>query len=328
MQTKKPIINSELLQLVNGKVDDSRFETLKLSFVSSLLEGNPNSISFFNGGFVYLKHLEQTQIGVCLVNEKNKEKIPQQTIAIIVKDPYLAMAQVIFEYIGNGENYPTKYRNFSIENPNISPSAVIAESAKIGENVRILPFVYIGENVEIGDNCTIHSHVSLENCVIGEGSTIRSGAKIGTCGFGFVPNYTNGQHFPIPQISKVIIGKGVDIGANSTIDRGFLNNTKIGNFTKIDNMVHIGHGSAIGNSSFIAGGAMIAGSVEIGNFCMIGGLSAIAGGVILADKTSVMGHSGVASSVKNPGKTIWGMPAVEANLWKKMHIVAVKNATK
>ena len=328
MQTNKLIINSELLKLVNGAVEDSRFENLQLSSFSSLLEGNSQSISFFNGSFVYIKHLEKTQIGACFVNEKNKAKIPPQTVAIIVKDPYLAMAQVIFEYIGDGENYPTKYKDFSLASPHISPSSVISENANIGTNVRILPFVYIGENVEIGNNCTIHSHVSLENCVIGEGSTIRSGAKIGTCGFGFVPNYVNGQHFPIPQISKVIIGKCVDIGANSTIDRGFLNNTKIGNFTKIDNMVHIGHGSTIGNSSFIAGGAMIAGSVEIGNFCMIGGLSAIAGGVVLADSTSVMGHSGVASSIKNSGKTVWGMPAVEANLWKKMHILAVKNATK
>ena len=328
MQTKKPIINSELLKLVNGTVEDSRFEALQLCSVSSLLEGEPHSISFFNGSFAYFKNLEKTQIGACFVNEKNKKKIPPQTVAIIVKDPYLAMAQTVLEYIGDGENYPIKYKNFSLENPNISPSAVISENAKIGKNVQILPFVYIGENVEIGDNCTIHSHSSLEHCVIGEYSTIRSGARIGTCGFGFVPNYSNGQHFPIPQISKVIIGKGVDIGSNSTVDRGFLSNTKIGNFTKIDNMVHIGHGTTIGNSSFIAGGAMIAGSVEIGNFCMIGGLSAIAGGVILPDKTSVMGHSGVASSVEDSGKTIWGMPAVEATLWKKMHILAVKNAKK
>ncbi len=328
MQAKKSIINSELLELIGGTTEDSRFATLELSSFSSITDGNLQSISFFNGGFMYIKSLENTQIGACLVSEKNKDKIPPQTVAIVVKDPYFAMAKIILEYIGTGENFPTKYKDFSQENPDISSKAVISESAIIGRNVRILPFAYIGENVEIGDNCTIHSHVSLENCTIGEGSTVRSGAKIGTCGFGFVPNYVNGQHFPIPQIAKVILGNGVDIGANSTLDRGFLTSTKVGDFTKIDNMVHVGHGSVIGKSCFIAGGAMIAGSVEIGNFCMIGGLSAIAGGVILPDRTSVMGHSGVASSVDEAGKTLWGMPAVDAMLWKKMHILAVKNAKK
>ncbi len=326
MQAKKPIINAHLLELVAGTTQDSRFSTLELSSFSSILDGTPQSISFFNGGFAYAKNLEKSQVGLCFVNEKNKDKIPPQTVAIIVKDPYLAMAKTILEYIGTGENFPTQYQNIS--QPNISPTAVIARTAKIGENVTILPFVYIGENVEIGDNCTIHSHVSLEHCTIGDGTTIRSGAKIGTCGFGFVPNHVNGQHFPIAQIARVILGKGVDIGANSTIDRGFLSNTKVGDFTKIDNMVHIGHGTIVGCSCFIAGGAMLAGSVEIGNFCMIGGLSAIAGGVLLPDRTSVMGHSGVASSIEESGKTIWGLPAVDAILWKKMHILAVKNATK
>ncbi len=324
-QIQMTIINSDLLKLVGGVVNDQKFYDMEFLSFSSLKDGNSSSISFFNGAFGHLKELKTTKVGACFVKQRNKDKIPHDTIAIIVDDPYFAMAHVISEYVGSGEQYPKSYKDFSKENPHISQHAVISSTAKIGKNVRIMPYVYIGENVEINDNVVIHSHASLEHCTVGDSSIIRSGARIGTCGFGFVPNYITGEHFSIPQISKVILGKSVDIGANTTIDRGFLNDTTIGNFTKIDNSVQIGHGTTVGESCFIAAESALAGSVEIGNFCMIGGQSAIAGGVIMPDKTQIMGFSGVITGPKESGKTLCGFPAIDALLWKRMQVMALKN---
>ena len=326
MQLTEIITGKQIIEFLNATVYTNAFHNMEFSKISSLKSGDSSSISFFSGGFMHLKDLKNTKVGACLIKENDKNKIPSHTIPIIVKDPYLSITNLVTKYIGTGEKYPTQYITPSAENNLIAPNSSISINAKIGKNVRIMPFVYIGENVEIEDNVTIHSHVSLEHCKIGANSTIRSGAKIGSCGFGFVPNYINGQHIPIPQISNVIIEESVDIGANSTIDRGFLNDTTIGKFTKIDNMVHIGHGTKIGNSCFIAGCCVVAGSVEIGDFCMIGGQSVIAGGAIIPNKTQIMGFSGVITGPSKEGKIIAGIPAVDAELWKKMHVLAMQNA--
>ena len=315
----------DISSLTYGVVD-KKYLTREVDDISSLQDSLPSSLSFFTGVFFYLGELQVTKALACFTKEKYLTKIPHHIIPIIVKDPYFAIAQVLNRYIGNGESIPQSFLDETQKTGNISKFAIISSSVIIGKNVTIMPNVYIGQNVEIQDNAIIHSNVSLEHCTIGANSIIRSGARIGTMGFGFVPNFTTGEHFLVPQIARVIIGKNVDIGANTCVDRGFLTNTTIGDNTKIDNLVHIAHGVKIGKSCFIAACVGIAGSAIIGNFVMIGGQSSIAGHISLPDYTQVTAMSGVSKGPSEDGRIISGIPAIENNVWKKMHIIALKSA--
>lgn len=307
-----------IIEISGASLVDLSHSGIVVDDISSLRDATPSSLSFFTGLFAYQADLKSTKALCCFIKEEHLNKIPNGLIPLLVKDPYLSITKVVRNFFGDGEARPKAFLQNKPEG--VSESAVISEDAKIGKNVIIMPHVYIGCDVEIEDGAIIHSNVSLEKCKIGKNSIIRSGVRVGSMGFGFVPNFQTGEHLLVPQISRVIIGDNVDIGANSCIDRGFLTDTIIGNNTKIDNLVHIAHGVAIGASCFIAGATAIAGGVIIGNFCMIGGNSSIAGNVILPDFTQVAGMSGVIKNPDSVGQKLWGLPAVDIVLWKKMHI--------
>lgn len=312
-----PVTIEEICLLVGGEVDPKNHQ-YEINDISSLKDGISGSISFFMGNFAYLHDLQQTKASVCLVSQKYLHRIPQNVIPVLVNDPYTAIAKIITKHIGDGELYPTQFLDDTRKCGGISKFATISSCAKIGKDVIIMPNVYVGSNVIIGDGVVLHNNASVEHCEIGNHSIIRAGARIGTSGFGFAPNFQNGKHTIIPQISKVIIGQNVDIGANTTIDRGFLSPTHIGDYTKIDNLVQIAHGVKIGNSCFLAGGTSIAGSATIGNCVMIGGHSAIAGHITIPDFTQITAMSGVAKGPSVKGTTISGIPAMESTLWKKI----------
>ena len=322
---KTPTLLSGLYSNIGLTVPEN-FKDITIENVVALNSQKPNSISFYNGGFVYLKALQETQVAACILKEEHVKLLPSNVIPVISENPYLAIVQVVYQIYGSGEEIPQSFLDIAtlkktdLKYQNISERANISSDAKIGNNVTILAGAYIGSGVEISDNSTIHANASLEHCTIGKGCIIRSGARIGTSGFGFVPNFKNGQHITIPQISRVVLEDFVDIGANSCIDRGFLNDTKIGSHTKIDNLVHIGHGVVIGHSCFFAGGTTLAGSCNIGNFCMIGGHSVIANNVTLPDFTEVMGASVALKGPLETGKKIGGfIPAVDHIIWKRMN---------
>lgn len=295
-----------------------------ITCVASLNSEKTDAISFYNGDTVYKQALKNTSVTACLIKKENAALLPKHVIGIVCENPYFAIAKVVEKMYGGGEEVPSKFLDIeSLQKSdknyhNISPLANVSSCAVIGKNVTIMAGAYIGCNVEIGDDVTVHANASLEHCVVGMGSVVRAGARIGTCGFGFVPDFKTGKHFSIPQISSVILEECVDIGANSCIDRGFLTDTKIGAFTKIDNLVHIGHGVVIGRSCFFAGGTSVAGSCVIGNFCMIGGQSAIANNVILPDFTEVLGMSGIVKGPTEKGKRIIGLPAIDHITWKRI----------
>ncbi|MFT4967327.1 MAG: UDP-3-O-[3-hydroxymyristoyl] glucosamine N-acyltransferase [Candidatus Deianiraeaceae bacterium] len=307
---------------VNAKLHKAH-SSLIISDIASIENSTASSISFFTGTSSYIDTLSKSSVCACFIKEKDINRLPSGTIPVIVSEPYLAIAQIVQEYIGNGENIVTDFTDNKIKG--MSSLATVAKSAIVGKNVTIMPYVYIGDGVIIGDNVTLYSHVSLECCSIGDGSIVRSGARVGHSGFGFVPNMQNGEHFTVPHVARVIIGKNVDIGINSCIDRGFLSDTVVGDYTKIDNLVHIAHGVHIGRSCFLAGCVGVAGSATIGNFVMIGGGSCVSGHITVADYTQITGMSGVVKSVTQKGTTIAGMPAVETTLWKKMHILAMRS---
>jgi len=285
---------------------EHRGNIVDISNFTSLSLARSDSITFYND-ISYKNDLINSAAGVVILKISDAQF--RNGTAIIVKDPYVAYAKI-----------STLFQKKPTVKSGISPNTVIADSAKlgkdiyigantvIGENSTINNFaqigenVFIGENVQIGQKVIIHPHSTIHNdVIIGDNSEIFSGARIGTDGFGYAKNEQN-KWIKIPQTGSVVIGDNVDIGANTTIDRGAIENTIIHSGVKIDNQVQIGHNCIIGENTIIAGCAGIAGSTKIGKNCMIGGAAIIKGHISIADDTIISGGTAMGKNVESSGK--------------------------
>lgn len=198
----------------------------------------------------------------------------------------------------------------------IGPRCVIGDSVRIGAHTQIGAGTVIGANSTIGAQCTLHANVTLyHGIVVGDACTIHSGAVIGADGFGFAPHA--GGWEKIAQLGAVRIGRGVEIGANTTVDRGALEDTVIGDSAIIDNLCQIAHNVQIGEGTAIAGCVGIAGSAIIGAHCMIGGGAGIAGHITIADGVQVQGRARIIGSIDKPGSYTSGTGMMETHLWRK-----------
>lgn len=297
----------------------------KIFDVATLDKADEKSISFLNAG-QYLEKFSASKAGFCLIEEKYIAKAPQGMVTLIHKNPYFAYAKIV------GAFYEEKL-------PEFSQNKLIHETAKIGEGTRIAPNAYIGKNVEIGKNCFIAPNATiLDGCVIGDNCIINSsavisfailgsncviynGAKIGQDGFGFA--HDAGVNHKIIQIGIVEIGSSVEIGANSCVDRGAIENTTIHDGVKIDNLVQVGHNVIIGRGSVIAGCTALAGSSKIGNFVQIGGGSNISGHISLGDGSKIAGMTGVMRSTE-PKEVVAGIPSVPIKKWHRINAMLTK----
>ena len=189
----------------------------------------------------------------------------------------------------------------------IEPMAVIGADVEIGEGSRIGPGAVVGAGVRVGRGCTIAAGASVQNALIGNDVILHPGARIGQDGFGYGPGPKGGM-IKIVQIGRVIIQDKVEIGANTTVDRGTMDDTIIGEGTKIDNQVQIGHNVRIGRHCGIVAGVGIAGSTRIGDGVMIGGAAGINGHITIGDGVQIAAMSGVVADVP-PGERYGGIPA-------------------
>lgn len=192
-------------------------------------------------------------------------------------------------------------------NVTVEPMAVIGKDAEIGEGTRIGPGAIIGAGVRIGRDCTIAAGATVQCALIGNNVIIHPGARIGQDGFGYAPGLKPGM-IKIVQIGRVIIQDNVEIGANTTVDRGTMDDTVIGEGTKIDNQVQVGHNVRIGRHCGIVSKVGIAGSTRIGDGVMIGGASAINGHISIGDGVQIAAMSGVAGDIP-AGEKYGGIPA-------------------
>jgi UDP-3-O-[3-hydroxymyristoyl] glucosamine N-acyltransferase len=331
---------SEVLSLTDALLSSKDDAILKRHIfgLNTLLMASENEVSFYSNS-KYAKELSDTKAGLCFIKQEDVHRLNQNSIALISRDPYLCFAKLLTHFYGNNE-----LEGLEIEG--IHTSASIAKTAKIGNGVKlaqnvvisenvilgdgviILPNTFIGFGVKIGKNTIIHDNCSIMFAEIGEESIIRSGARIGTSGFGFAPNLKTGKHVYIPQISGVKIGNFVDIGANTVIDRGALETTEIMDNAKLDNLIQIAHGVKIGTSTFIAGQVGIAGSTEVGNFCFLGAQVGVNGHIKIADFTQVGGKAGVVNSVKEKGQILSGFPAIPKIQWNRMQVKLKKLISK
>ncbi|MFZ9161750.1 MAG: UDP-3-O-(3-hydroxymyristoyl)glucosamine N-acyltransferase [Burkholderiaceae bacterium] len=248
--------------------------------------------------------------------------------AIVVADPYLYFAQV-------AGLIQASNRAAQVQETQVHPSAVVAQTAKLGQRVRISAGVVIEEGAEIGDDtdigpgCVIgahsrigaagllHARVSLGAGVqIGQRVVIQSGAVLGSDGFGYAPN-ADRHWVKIPQVGGVVIGDDVEIGANTVIDQGTMSPTRIGHGVKLDNLIQVAHNVEIGDHTAIAGCVGIAGSAKIGRYCQIGGAAGILGHLQIADGTIIGPMSLVMSSIETAGKYVGVMPLAPERQWEK-----------
>ncbi len=243
--------------------------------------------------------------------------------ALVVKNPYLTyarMAQILDSTPQPAANIapsaiidPTAKLGVDVA---VGANAVIESGVELGDNVVIGAGCFVGKNTRIGAGTRLWANVSVyHEITIGEHCLIQSGTVIGADGFGYAND--RGNWVKIPQLGRVIIGSRVEIGACTTIDRGALDDTQIGNGVIIDNQCQIAHNVVIGDNTAVAGGVIMAGSLKIGRYCMIGGASVINGHMEICDKVTVTGMGMVMRPIKEPGVYSSGIPLQPNKAWRK-----------
>lgn len=249
----------------------------------------------------FLSKINLTKAEVIIISEEDVKKVKsEKTFILIEKNVRNILPQLIKFFKKEVKSFDERIEKDSKINGDvkIAPNSYIGHNVEIGKGSIIYPNVTILEGVKIGENAIIYPNVTIrEFCEIGNDVILQSGAVIGSDGFGYAT--VNGKHIKIEQIGKVIIEDNVEIGANTSIDRGTIGNTIIKKGTKIDNLVHIGHNDKIGENCLIIAQVGMAGSVEIGNNVILAGQVGVAGHLKIGDNVVVAAKSGVTKEVKS-----------------------------
>jgi UDP-3-O-[3-hydroxymyristoyl] glucosamine N-acyltransferase len=207
----------------------------------------------------------------------------------------------------------------------IGPNVVIERGVRLGHRCRIGANTVIAAGVQIGDDCRISANVTLSHCVIGSRVVLHPGVRIGQDGFGFAPDAK--APIKVPQLGRVVIGDDVDVGANTTIDRGSGHDTVIGSGSMIDNLVQIGHNVVLGRCCILAGQVGISGSTRLDDFVMIGGQGGLAGHLHIGSGARIAAKSGLMRDVP-AGETVCGSPAVPLSEFMRQTAVLQRLAKK
>lgn len=293
---------------------------LVIAGASGLETASPETISFA-GSKSYRAQLSQSEAGVVIVNEEVAGFAPGNAIVLSSNDPYGVFIDVLNILYPGDTAFVTRATG---RDPAVAPKiedgafigrgAVIAPGAEVGSGSVIGANAVIGAGVTIGRNCVIGAGVVIECAHLGNDVVIQAGATIGAEGFGFQMGRSG--HKKIPQLGRVIIQDRVEIGANSTVDRGTLDDTVIGEGSKIDNLVQIGHNCRIGRNCVISGMVGLSGSTVLEDGVTMGGGSASAGHLTIGAGSVVYARSGLSNSIP-PGSVVAGLPAQDAKLWRR-----------
>ncbi|HEX4844561.1 MAG TPA: UDP-3-O-(3-hydroxymyristoyl)glucosamine N-acyltransferase [Limnobacter sp.] len=341
---------SSLLDVFGGRAASFRTEAspssaTALCGIQSLERAGQAHLSFLSNP--KLKHLLlTTKAAVVLVRENHFDELcgyvklhaqAEQALptAWLVPDPYLAYARIQQWWVENSQARPLQgIHSSAVVDPSaqihpsvcVGPNAVIGQSCVVEEGSRIGAGVVLGDGVVIGSNTQIHPNVTVYNeCEIGNHCIVHAGVVIGADGFGFAND--KGTWVKIPQVGRVLIADHVEIGANTTIDRGAIDDTLIGFGVKLDNQIQIAHNVTIGEHTAMAGCVGVAGSTHIGARCTVGGAAMLLGHLTIADGTHISGCSAVMSSIKEAGAYSGIFPLQDHKEWEKT-AVALKQIMK
>lgn len=274
---------------------------IRISKFSSLANPTKSSICWAKK-LLSVNEIPDCAVLICLLEQKHNPDL--ETIMIHVAEPRRVFGDIVEKFCPENEM------------SGIAPSAIIHPSVKIGKNVFIGPNCVIGEGCEIGDNTRIDANVTIYDHVkIGKRCHISSGAVIGADGHGYFLD-ENKRYKKIRHIGGVTIGDDVDIGANSCVDRGVLDDTTIGNNTKIDNLVQVAHSVSIGSNCILTAGSVITGSAVLGDYCWISPGAVVKNGVILNNETQLGMNSVVYRTVNESNVCLVGDPAKKIKEYK------------
>lgn len=324
---KGPLNLEQIVKHTGAKIKGNLDQQILFEDVSGLKEAKKTDISFLANN-KYLDSFASSQAGACFVQDKYAEKAPKEMILLITDNPYKAYAIIANMFYPLDKNIGKIANSAKIGNDcNIGQNVFIGENVVIGNNVTIGNNSYIshnsfiGDNVIIGNDCKIGSNVTVEYAHIKNKVLIHNGVRIGQDGFGFASDRTG--HLKVPQLGRVIIGNDVEIGANTTIDRGAGPDTEIGDMTKIDNLVQIGHNVKIGKGCLIVSQVGISGSTIIEDFVVLGGQVGVVGHIKIGQFTQIAAQSGVMNDL--PAKSIMGgTPAIAIKDWHRQTIYLKK----
>jgi len=285
---------------------------LLLEGVAPLQTAGPNEVSFLDNRR-YVSALEHTLAGAVIVHPDLAARVPTTAIAIVTSEPYAAWARVAALFYPAPPPSPGIHRSaFVADGALIDPSAeigplcVIEAGAEIGPGCWIGPCAAIGRGVIVGRDCRIGAHVSLSHALLGARVYVYPGARIGQEGFGFA--YTKDGFLSVPQLGRVILEDDVEVGANTTIDRGSSQDTMIGAGSRLDNLVQIGHNVVLGRCCVIVSQVGISGSTVLGDFVRVGGQAGLAGHLRIGERAEIGAQAGVISDL-GPGAKVLGSPA-------------------
>ncbi len=311
------ITATELSKLLNGTIEGNPDVTVNRP--SKIEEGGEGTITFLANP-KYSEYAYTTTASILLVAKDFEATKPVAPTLIRVENVYESLAFLLNKF---GAAQGQKAKGVIDETASIDVEATISEGVSVGkfsiiekgsivgESTIIYPQVHIAENVIIGKNCKIYPGVKIyHGCEIGDNCILHANVVIGADGFGFAPK-EDGTFEKISQIGNVVIESNVEIGSNTTIDRGSIGSTTIKKGVKIDNLVQIAHNVSIGENTVIASQAGIAGSTKIGKNCMIGGQVGFAGHLTIADGSKFQAQSGIGSNIKEANKAWFGSPAID-----------------
>lgn len=312
-----------IASMIGGRVEGDA--NVRLTGFAKIEEATPGTVTFIANP-KYAHFIYETKASAVIVSDDFKTEEEISPVLIRVKDPYVALADILNEiesskprkrgieqpcYIAEGVDIP--------DDAYIGAFAYIGSNVKLGKGVQIFPQTYVGDGVKIGAGSVVRSGVRIyEGCVIGERCTLHSGCVIGADGFGFAPR-PDGTYEKIPQIGNVVLEDDVEIGANTTIDRATFGSTRVGKGTKLDNLIQVAHNVEIGKGNVFAAQVGVAGSTKIGDYNQVGGQVGFAGHIHVGSMNEIGAQSGIPSSIGDK-KRIIGYPAIDARQFFKTQV--------
>ncbi len=315
----RTIILSELATILGAELKGDPNKSI--TGIATLHQAQPEQVSFL-ANQRYLKHLGDTQAGAVIIARDYLDACPVD--ALIIDNPYLAYAKTANYFADLPEAITGIHPTASVaddchiaDSASIGAQCIIEPGAVIAEDAIIGPGSYIGHNVHVGKATRLWANVTVYHGVqIGERTVIHSGVVLGADGFGMAKD-AEGNWLKIPQIGSVVVGDDVEIGANTTIDRGALGDTIIGRGVKLDNQIQVGHNVEIGEFTAIAACTGISGSVKIGKHCMISGMVGFTGHFEVADHVTITGATVVSKPLTKPGVYSSGTAIENHHTWRK-----------
>jgi UDP-3-O-[3-hydroxymyristoyl] glucosamine N-acyltransferase len=320
-----PFRIAELAERLGARLGEGVAESAKATEIASVApldQAGPGEVSFLDNA-KYKPQLATTRASACLVHPSMAAAVPDGIVPLEMDRPYHGFARALALIYPTASKPPVlAHTSDAIVDPTaeiedgaiIEPGAMIGAQAQIGRGTRVCAGAVVGYRVTVGRDCLIGSNTVTICTLIGDRVILHAGVRLGQDGFGFAMGPDG--HLKVPQVGRVIIQDDVEIGAGTTIDRGALKDTVIGEGTKIDNLVQIGHNVRIGRHCVIVAQVGISGSTEIGDFVVMGGQSGAVGHIKIGMGAQIAGASHVKNDVA-PGERVGGTPAKPLRQWAR-----------